>query len=176
MTTTPLPPALPAVAQDRDPQRYRPNVGLAVFHRTGLVFLGKRIGVTGPHEWQMPQGGVDHGEDPRDAAFRELEEEIGVPARLAKIIDVTEDWLYYDFPSNLRRDGSARGYQGQRQKWFAFRYLGRDADIRLDAHTPEFANWRWGRLDEAVELVIPFKRPVYEEVARRFAGHARGEM
>jgi putative (di)nucleoside polyphosphate hydrolase len=170
MKTTDPTPASPA-QQDRDPSRYRPNVGLAVFHRTGLVFLGKRLGVTGPHIWQMPQGGVDRGEDPRDAAFRELEEEIGVPPRLAKIIDVTEDWLYYDLPGGYRRE---TGYLGQRQKWFAFRYLGRDADIRLDAHTPEFSDWRWGRLDEAAELVIPFKRAVYEEVARRFAGHARG--
>lgn len=158
----------------RDPQRYRPNVGLALFHRTGLVFYGKRLGVTGDHVWQMPQGGVDRGEDPRDAAFRELEEEVGVTANLVKIIDVTEDWLYYDFPGGLRREGS-RGYLGQRQKWFAFRYKGRDADIRLDMHTPEFSNWRWGRLDEGPDLVIPFKRAVYEEVARRFAGHARGE-
>jgi len=174
MTTPETAPPSPA-QEGRDPQRYRPNVGLAVFHRTGLVFFGKRVGVAGPHIWQMPQGGVDRGEDPRNAAFRELEEEIGVPPRLAKIIDVTADWLYYDFPTALRRDGTARGYSGQRQKWFAFRFLGRDADIRLDAHTPEFTDWRWGRLDEAPELVIPFKRPVYEEVARRFAGHARGE-
>ncbi len=162
--------------ENRDPQRYRANVGLALFHRTGLVFFGKRMGVAGPHEWQMPQGGVDRGEDPRDAAFRELEEEVGVPPRLAKIIDVTPDWLYYDFPPNLRRETGARGpYLGQRQKWFAFRFLGRDADIRLDTHTPEFSNWRWGRLDEGPDLVIPFKRQVYEEVARRFAGHALGE-
>lgn len=156
-----------------DPQRYRPNVGLALFHKTGLVFYGKRLGVTGPHVWQMPQGGVDRGEDPRDAAYRELEEEVGVPAHLVKVIDVTEDWLYYDFPGGLKREG--RGYVGQRQKWFAFRFKGRDADIRLDTHTPEFSNWRWGRLDEGPDLVIPFKRAVYEEVARRFALHARGE-
>ena len=171
MTSNDAPP--PAVTE-RNPDRYRANVGLAVFHRTGLVFFGKRIGVSGPHVWQMPQGGVDRGEDPRDAAFRELEEEIGVPPRLAKIIDVTPDWLYYDFPPALRKDGRG-AYLGQRQKWFAFRFLGRDADIRLDAHTPEFTNWRWGRLDEAIGLVIPFKRPVYEEVARRFANHALGE-
>lgn len=163
-------------ASERDPDRYRPNVGLAVFHRTGLVFFGKRIGASGPHVWQMPQGGVDRGEDPRDAAFRELEEEIGVPPRLAKIIDVTPDWLYYEFPSSLRKEAALRGaYVGQRQKWFAFRFLGRDSDIRLDAHTPEFTTWRWGRLDEAVDLVIPFKRAVYEEVSKRFAGHAQGE-
>jgi putative (di)nucleoside polyphosphate hydrolase len=158
----------------RDPQRYRANVGLALFHRTGLVFFGKRMGVTGPHVWQMPQGGVDRGEDPRNAAFRELEEEVGVPPRLAKIIDVTPDWLYYDFPRTLNE--AARGpYLGQRQKWFAFRFLGRDSDIRLDTHTPEFSNWRWGRLDEGPDLVIPFKRPVYEEVVRRFALHAMGD-
>lgn len=169
MSMTPTQPAA-------DPARYRPNVGLALFHKAGLVFYGKRLGVTGPHVWQMPQGGVDRGEDPRDAAFRELEEEVGVPPHLVNIIDVTADWLYYDFPSSLKRGDSARGYVGQKQKWFAFRYKGRDADIRLDTHTPEFSNWRWGRLDEGPDLVIPFKRGVYEEVARRFALHARGDQ
>lgn len=164
MTTEPIQP---------DPQRYRPNVGLALFHKTGLVFYGKRLGVTGPHVWQMPQGGVDRGEDPRDAAFRELEEEVGVTANLVKIIDVTDDWLYYDFPGGLKREG--RGYVGQRQKWFAFRFKGRDADIKLDTHTPEFSDWRWAALETAPGLVIPFKRPTYELVAQRFKKYSVGD-
>jgi putative (di)nucleoside polyphosphate hydrolase len=161
---------------ERDPQRYRANVGLALFHRAGLVFFGKRIGAPGPHVWQMPQGGVDRGEELEQAALRELEEEIGVPPALVQPLDTIEDWLYYEFPASLRREFGPRGsYVGQRQKWFAFRYLGRDADIRLDAHTPEFSDWRWGRLEEGPDLVVPFKRHVYEVVAQRFARHAVGE-
>jgi putative (di)nucleoside polyphosphate hydrolase len=161
-----------------DPEKYRPNVGLAVFHHTGLVWVGRRVGVNGPYIWQMPQGGVDAGEDPRAAAFRELEEEIGVSADLVEIIDETQDWLFYDFPPELRA-GPGRGrnggrYYGQRQKWFAFRFKGRDKDVRLDLHTPEFSEWRWARLEETPNMVIPFKRPVYEEVARRFRRHAQG--
>lgn len=160
----------------RDPSRYRPNVGLAVFHRTGLVFLGRRSNASGSYQWQMPQGGIDAGEDAHTAALRELEEEIGVQADLVDVIDETTDWLYYDFPSSLRREHGARGpYLGQRQKWFALRFKGRDSDIRLDTHTPEFSTWRWARLEEAPGLVIPFKRRVYDEVVRRFARHSKGE-
>lgn len=158
----------------RDPTRYRANVGLALFHPRGLVFLGKRVGAPGLYAWQMPQGGVDPGESPAEAALRELEEEIGVPADLVEPLEETQDWLFYDFPPELRgRSGSGR-FLGQRQKWFAYRFLGRDADVRLDLHTPEFTEWRWARLEEAPALVIPFKRPVYEEVTRRFARHAKG--
>lgn len=160
----------------RDPERYRPNVGLALFHRTGLVLYGKRIGAPGPHVWQMPQGGIDRGEEPETAAYRELEEEIGVQPHLVRLLEQTDDWVYYEFPGHLRRETGPRGpYLGQRQKWFAFRFLGRDADVRLDVHTPEFGDWRWGRLEEAPDIVVPFKRHVYEFVARRFAKWAEGE-
>jgi putative (di)nucleoside polyphosphate hydrolase len=164
------------MTETRDPQRYRMNVGLALFHRTGLVFYGRRIGAPGPHVWQMPQGGVDRGEDITAAAMRELEEEIGVPPHLVTVLEVLDEWLYYEFPGHVRRDLGPRGpYLGQRQKWFALRFSGRDSDIKLDAHTPEFSDWRWGRLDEAPGLVVPFKRHVYEVVARKFAKHAAGE-
>jgi len=164
------------MTQQKAPDRYRPNVGLALFHRQGLVFLGKRYGAEGPYQWQMPQGGVDRGETPLEAAHRELEEEIGVPPTLIDLLEETSDWLYYDFPSNIRSKMKQRGrYLGQRQKWFAFRFKGRDADIRLDTHTPEFSDWRWAPLESAPELVIPFKRPTYEEVARRFSKYSVGE-
>jgi putative (di)nucleoside polyphosphate hydrolase len=160
----------------QDPKLYRPNVGLALFHRDGPVFLGKRTGVEGPYQWQMPQGGVDKGETPRDAAFRELEEEIGVTARHVEVLEETDDWLYYEFPSDVRAKMKQRGrYLGQRQKWFAFRFKGRDADIRLDAHTPEFVDWRWAALETTPTLVIPFKRAIYDEIARRFRKYSVGE-
>lgn len=158
-----------------DPKQYRPNVGLALFHRQGLVFLGKRAGADGPYQWQMPQGGVDRGETPVDAAYRELEEEIGVRPEHAELLEETGDWLYYDFPIDVRTKMKPRGrYRGQRQKWYAFRFRGRDADIRLDTHTPEFSDWRWAPLESAPGLVIPFKRATYEEVARRFMKYSVG--
>ncbi len=156
-----------------DPDRYRPNVGLALFAPSGAVFLGRRIGVAGPHQWQMPQGGIDLNESPQAAALRELEEEIGVPANLVDLLEETPDWLAYDFPEPLRaRLGWGQRWLGQRQKWFALRFLGEDRDIALDRHTPEFDSWRWERLEAAPALVVPFKRIVYEEVARRFARFA----
>jgi putative (di)nucleoside polyphosphate hydrolase len=161
----------------RDPKLYRPNVGLALFHREGPVFLGKRYGAEGPYQWQMPQGGVDRGEKPVDAAFRELEEEVGVRSEHVDLLEVTDDWLFYDFPTDVRSKMKPRGrYLGQRQKWFAFRFKGRDADIRLDTHTPEFSDWRWASLAAAPELVIPFKRATYEEVARRFRKYSAGDV
>jgi putative (di)nucleoside polyphosphate hydrolase len=163
------------MTQARDPKLYRPNVGLAVFHRNGLVLLGKRYGAEGPYQWQMPQGGVDRGESARDAAFRELEEEIGVPPPLVDLLEETEDWIYYDFPSEVRaRMKQRRRFWGQRQKWFAFRFKGRDADVRLDTHSPEFSDWRWAPLEGSPELVIPFKKATYEEVVRRFRKYSVG--
>jgi putative (di)nucleoside polyphosphate hydrolase len=155
---------------------YRPNVGLALFQRDGLVFLGRRAGTDGPYQWQMPQGGVDDGETPMQAAYRELEEETGVAPHLVELLEETPDWIYYDFPEDVRVRMNSRGkFIGQRQKWFALRFKGRDADVRLDTHTPEFDDWRWSRLDTAADLVIPFKRAAYEEVARRFRRHALGD-
>ncbi len=158
----------------RNPDAYRPNVGLALFSKAGHVFLGRRVNGRGPFQWQMPQGGVDRGEPPREAALRELDEEIGVPPKLVDILEETEDWLYYDFPPDLKRRMPGP-YLGQRQKWFAFRFRGSDSDVRLDKHTPEFDAWRWARLQDVPDLIVPFKRPVYEEVARRFARWTRPE-
>ena len=158
----------------KDPKHYRPNVGLALFHREGLVFLGKRAGTEGPYQWQMPQGGVDRGESATEAAFRELEEEIGVKPAHAELLEETADWLYYEFPIDVRKKLSRGRYKGQRQKWFAFRFKGRDSDIRLDTHTPEFSDWRWAPLETAPELVIPFKRDIYQEIAQRFRKYSVG--
>ena len=159
----------------KDPDLYRPNVGLALFHRDGMVFLGKRKNAEGPYQWQMPQGGVDKGETAQEAAFRELEEEVGVKPHLAELLEETTDWLYYEFPTELRKRMKQRGrYLGQKQKWFAFRFKGRDADIRLDTHSPEFSDWRWASLESSPDLVIPFKKATYVEVAKRFAKYSVG--
>ncbi len=149
---------------------YRANVGIALFHRDGRVFVGKRARASGRYVWQMPQGGVDEGEEPRGAALREMQEEIGVRPDQVTILAETADWLMYDFPPEIQAAMARKGpYRGQKQKWFALRFHGRDEDIVLDAHTPEFDAWRWLPLDNTPGLVIPFKRSVYEEVARRFA-------
>jgi len=155
--------------QNRDPERYRPNVGLALFSKAGHVFIGRRINGRGAFQWQMPQGGVDKGETPATAALRELEEEIGVAAKLIEVLEETGDWLYYDFPLELRRRMGGP-YLGQRQKWFALRFKGSDSDVRLDKHKPEFDAWRWANLSDVSDLIVPFKRPVYEAVADRFQG------
>ena len=163
------------MTETRDPKLFRPNVGLALFHRDGLVLLGKRVATDGPYQWQMPQGGVDRGESPRDAAYRELEEEVGVAPKMVDLLEETADWIYYEFPTELRAKMKQRGrYLGQRQKWFAFRFRGRDADVRLDAHSPEFSDWRWAALESTPDLVIPFKRATYQAVVRRFKKYSVG--
>ena len=144
---------------------YRLSVGIFLINDDKKIFVGERL--DNPGSWQMPQGGVDKGETPADAALREMDEEIGVAAKLVDVLEETSDWLYYDFPPDLlRRMGGP--YLGQRQKWYALRFKGSDSDVRLDKHTPEFDAWRWARLDEIPSLIVPFKRPVYEEVAKRF--------
>jgi putative (di)nucleoside polyphosphate hydrolase len=155
---------------------YRSNVGVALFSREGLVFLGRRVGERDEHSWQMPQGGVDDGEALADAALRELEEETGVAAGLVEPIGATERWLVYDFPPEVRARKQRKGQDwiGQKQRWFAFRFLGDDKDVQLDAHLPpEFDAWRWEKLARTPELVIPWKRSVYEAVAQAFAKHAK---
>ena len=155
-------------APARKPELYRPNVGLAVFSKAGHVFFGRRVNSRGAFQWQMPQGGIDAGETPEQAALRELEEEIGVSAKLVTVLEETDDWIYYDFPPDLKKRLGGP-YIGQRQKWFALRFTGSDGDVRLDLHTPEFDAWRWAELSEAPDLIIPFKRPSYEVVVDRFA-------
>jgi putative (di)nucleoside polyphosphate hydrolase len=159
----------------RDPSLYRPNVGLAIFSKRGLVWLGRRAGVRkdeSRYAWQMPQGGIDRGETPAEAAIRELAEETGLQPGHVELLEEVEPWLYYDFPPALKAR-LAGPYFGQRQKWFAFRFVGSDTDFRLDDHTPEFDAWRWTGLEEAPGVVIPFKAAVYDEAARRFAKWAR---
>jgi putative (di)nucleoside polyphosphate hydrolase len=162
----------PSQTPDLHPD-HRPNVGVVLFHRDGRVWLGRRNQQPPPHNWQFPQGGVDEGEDLLAAARRGLAEETGVTS--IEYLARTEGWLIYDFPADFAGSKKARGFKGQKQVWFAFRFTGEDAEIDLeaDAHV-EFDAWKWGALDEAPELIVPFKRAVYEAVVAAFEGFARG--
>ena len=152
---------------------YRPNVGAVLFNREGLILVARRADMPNaegaPGGWQLPQGGMDEGEDPRIAVLRELAEEIGTDR--AEIIAEHPDWFTYDLPRELIGIALGGRYRGQRQKWFALRFTGVDADIRLDLDPhPEFDAWRWVPLAELPALAVPFKLAIYEALARDFAG------
>ncbi len=160
-------------APDKNPYAhlpYRPGVGIVLFNREGKIFVGKRL--DNPADaWQMPQGGIDEGEDPMTAVFREMEEEIGT--RNAEILGAMEEWQHYDIPERLIQKLWNGRYRGQKQKWIALRFLGDDSEINLSAYEhPEFSAWRWAGVDELLDLAIHFKRGVYAKVIdefRRFA-------
>lgn len=154
-----------------DLSRYRPNVGIVLFHRDGRVWYGRRAGTPGPFNWQFPQGGIDQGEPLEAAARRELAEETGACSitHLAR----TDGWIVYEFPPGHAGPKAWRGWRGQKQVWFAFRFDGDDTEFDLQAHgEPEFDAWRWGYLEEAAELVVPFKRAAYEAVISAFGPFA----
>lgn len=144
---------------------YRRGVGIMLLNAQGLVFVARRIDM--PSEaWQMPQGGIDPGESPKRAAFRELAEEIGTAN--AEILGKTEDWLTYDLPDFLIGKIWKGRYRGQKQKWFAMRFLGKDSEITLETAHPEFLEWQWVAADRLPELIVPFKRALYSELLDRF--------
>ncbi len=146
---------------------YRRNVGALLFNPAGLVFVGRRSDIE-PPVWQLPQGGIDAGEEPATAVLRELAEEIGTAN--ATILAEHPDWLSYELPESLRGRAFGGKYRGQTQRWFALRFEGSESDIRLDAHAqPEFSAWRWVTLAELPDLAVSFKRPIYEILARDFA-------
>lgn len=147
------------------PRFYRPNVGLALIGPGRRIFIGQRLNQ--PDAWQMPQGGIDKGETPVEAAFRELREEVGTGAAL--LLRETRDWITYDVPDALRPRHWKGRWHGQAQKWFALAFTGRDGDIDLTAHDQEFGAWRWAPADELPGAIVPWKRPVYEAVLKEFA-------
>jgi len=142
---------------------YRPGVGVMLINKAGRVFVAQRIDMPGA-AWQMPQGGIDEGEEPRAAAFRELEEETGTAK--AQIIGETRGWLNYDLPAEILSEISwGRRYRGQTQKWFAMRFTGKDKDIDIEAHKhPEFSAWKWAPVGSLTRLIVPFKRDLYKQV------------
>jgi putative (di)nucleoside polyphosphate hydrolase len=157
--------------QPDDLPHHRPNVGVVLFHPDGRVWLGRRTNTPEPWNWQFPQGGIDPGEDLEAAARRELLEETG--ARTVSFLSRTKGWIAYDFPNGWAGSKAWRGFKGQKQVWFAFRFDGDESEFDLAAHhEPEFDLWRWGYLSEAPQLIVPFKRPAYEQVARAFATFA----
>lgn len=151
-----------------DDRPYRPCVGVMLINHAGDVFVGNRIDTPGDH-WQMPQGGIDKGEVALDAAFRELEEETGVPRDKVELVRLSEDWLRYDLPPDVSRQIWKGRFRGQKQKWAAFRFLGNDTDIVLDNHKPEFDAWRWVPMTSLPDLVVEFKRQIYTQVVSDFS-------
>lgn len=149
---------------------YRPCVGVMLINPAGLVFAGRRTDNPAP-AWQMPQGGIDDGEMPRAAAYRELWEETGVTRELTEFVAKTHGWVTYDLPPELLGKIWGGKYGGQRQKWFLFRFTGSDDQIRIDTEHAEFESWRWIDVDEMIATIVPFKRAVYEDVTRSFRAY-----
>ncbi|SLN28564.1 RNA pyrophosphohydrolase [Pseudoruegeria aquimaris] len=152
---------------------YRPCVGVMLVNAQGLIFAGQRIDSETP-AWQMPQGGIDPGEDPEAAALRELREETGVSADLVEIEARTPDWLTYDLPHELVPRVWKGRYRGQKQLWFLLRFKGSDADIRIDTEHPEFSAWRWIGPEEMIDSIVPFKKDIYRAVVRAFRDRLAG--
>jgi putative (di)nucleoside polyphosphate hydrolase len=159
------------VSDTQDLRPWRAGVGLMLIGPDGRVWVGNRIDTPGEH-WQMPQGGIDEGETPRDAALRELHEEIGTAK--AEIIAEYPDWLKYDLPREIAATIWGGRYRGQKQRWFALRFTGNDEDIRLDGHHAEFEDWRWEDIDRLADLAVGFKRDIYEKVVAAFRHLANG--
>jgi putative (di)nucleoside polyphosphate hydrolase len=154
-------------AAKRELAGYRPGVGIMLLSRDGLVFIGRRVRMPpGMPKWQMPQGGIDPGENPRQAALRELREEIGTSR--AEILGESRGWFHHDVPDEIAQGIMGGRYRGNRQKWFAMQFTGEDADIDLATEHPEFDAWQWVTPEQLPELIVPFMRRLYLDVLAEF--------
>jgi len=147
---------------------YRPAAGIMLLNAENKVFVGQRLDST-LEAWQMPQGGLDEGEDARAGALRELQEETGIDPALVEVIAYAQRELLYDLPQDLIGKLWKGRFRGQRQTWFLCRFLGRDEDVHIDAHEPEFRAWKWAEPAELPDLIVPFKRTLYQNVLAEFA-------
>tara|TARA_R110000782_G_scaffold78293_5_gene156101 strand:- start:92982 stop:93452 length:471 start_codon:yes stop_codon:yes gene_type:complete len=147
---------------------YRPCVGMMLVNVDGKVFVGQRLDNM-VEAWQMPQGGIDKGEDPRDTALRELAEETGISADFVNIIAQTREDLFYDLPDDLIGKIWGGKYRGQRQTWFLMRFTGTDEDVNIITPHQEFRDWRWVEPDDLPELIVPFKKKLYRDLLSEFA-------
>lgn len=172
------------MAKIDDELPYRPCVGIMLLNDDGLVWIGRRI--KKPHDknkegdfiWQMPQGGIDKGENPLEAAKRELYEETGIKQEAIEVIEETKTWLTYDLPQDLMGTALKGKYRGQQQKWFAMRFKGSEADVDLSekpGEKAEFDAWRWEYGTELPNLIVPFKREVYRQLISIFGSHLKNK-
>jgi len=146
---------------------YRPCAGIMLVNKDGMVFVGSRVDMPSD-AWQMPQGGIDDGEEPVDAALRELYEETGVPAELARVVTQSAEWIPYDLPVSMIPRLWGGRYRGQTQMWFLIEFLGTDADIDLDVHHREFGAWRWASPEQLPDLIVKFKSDLYARILDEF--------
>ena len=153
------------MAKNKTDKPYRLGVGMVLFNEQGQVFVGRRKDAPDP-AWQFPQGGIDEGEDPLAAVWREMAEEIGT--NKAQLLRESGDWLAYDLPEDIAAKCWGGKYRGQKQMWYAFRFVGKDTDIDLNTHNPEFSHWQWVDLASVVDLVVPFKHALYQQVVAEF--------
>ena len=146
---------------------YRSNVGIMMVNENGYVFVGQRLD-NNQNAWQMPQGGIDAGEDPETAAYRELLEETGVKKQDVRLVASSSQWLSYDLPEDLIPILWNGKFRGQKQKWFLFKFLGEDRDINIATEHPEFSKWKWISKENLLKEIVPFKKSVYENVLKEF--------
>ena len=147
---------------------YRPCAGIMMINADNEIFVGRRIDMPSEH-WQMPQGGIDKGEDPLAAAKRELLEEVGTDK--IELLASIDDWLTYDLPNHLLGKVWKGKYRGQSQKWYLFRFTGTDSDINIETEHPEFSDWKWTTPEKLIEEIVPFKKEIYSIIAKRFSFH-----
>lgn len=153
-----------------DPKHYRPCAGVMLVNADGHVFVGQRVDSTA-EAWQMPQGGIDKGEEAEAAAIRELGEETGIAPHLVEIVARSQSELFYDLPEHLQGKMWGGKYRGQRQTWFLLKFLGQDSDVNIATKHQEFRTWQWAHPDTLVDLIVPFKKDLYRAVLAEFAVH-----